>query len=495
MRQPDFSPRIMIIDDEEIIRKGVSRLLGKLGYEIVEASTGVEGLNLLLREPVHAVLLDLKMPGMDGMEVLRNIVKARLDVSVIVITGHGTIEDAVSAIKMGAYDFITKPFLPDHLKQVVGRALERRRLEYERDQLREEYERGLWTIVTEKSRLKAVINSMSEGVIITEHDKTIILCNPAFVQHMRMERPCVTGANILDNPKLAPLNGLLERLISSPEALEVITQEITIDDDQPAYLRASINTIRGARGQTLGYVGVVEDVSFFKEMERSRTEFVSMMTHELRAPLGAIDTQMAVIQRGAAGDVNEKQREMLDRIRARIKGMNETINDLLDLSKIDSQRFSQEKKAVDVAPIIKEACSWFEELAAQKGLTLKIQTPDALPLVFADPGSIRDVMTNLLSNAIRYTPSGGSIEIVSGVESDNIYIRVADTGIGIAASDQVKIFDRFYRVKNERTRHIVGTGLGLPIVKAIVDDHKGRMDVQSEMDKGSVFTVFLPVTE
>ena len=118
-----------------------------------------------------------------------------------------------------------------------------------------------------------------------------------------------------------------------------------------------------------------------------------------------------------------------------------------------------------------------------------------LPLVVADPGSIRDVMTNLVSNAIRYTPSGGSIEIVSGVESNSIYIRVADTGIGIAASDQVKIFDRFYRVKNERTRHIVGTGLGLPIVKAIVDDHKGRMDVQSEMDKGSVFTVFLPVTE
>ena len=122
----DIPPKILVVDDEEIIRQGIKRLLAKQDYEVHLAENGEAGLATLRKESFDIVLLDLKMPGMDGMDVLKSIMKAHMDVTVIVVTGHGTLEEAVSAMKMGAYDFISKPFLPDHLKQVVGRAVELR---------------------------------------------------------------------------------------------------------------------------------------------------------------------------------------------------------------------------------------------------------------------------------------------------------------------------------------------------------------------------------
>ena len=493
MLSVDMTPKILVIDDEEIIRQGIKRLLTKQQYDVYLAENGEAGLAILKKEPIHIVLLDLKMPGMDGMEVLQSIMKAHMDVTVIVVTGHGTLEEAVSAMKMGAYDFISKPFLPDHLKQVVGRAVELRRLEQERNLLAEERERGLWTIVTEKSRLKTVINSMSEGVLIAELDKTIIMCNPAFTRFMHAGHQCIIGSTMDDNPELNPLTEMADRLLASKDDTQVITQEITIEGEPPSYLRASINSILDNRGQALGLVAVLKDVSHFKELERKKSEFISMVTHELRAPLGAVDTQIAVILRSIAGSLSETHQSMFERMRARIKGLLDLINDLLGLSTIESQKFVQEKKAMDISPVLREVCSLMEDQAREKGLTLTTSLQNGLPPILADPASIQKVATNLLSNAIRYTPEGGKITVGSWVESNYVNISVADTGIGITPEDIDKIFDRFYRVKNEKTRKIVGTGLGLPIVKAIVEDHLGHVIVKSELDKGSEFTVQLPI--
>jgi len=493
MQQDTFTPRILVIDDEEIIRTGLKRLLSKHNYEVILAENGLIGLQTLKREPIHVVLLDIKMPEMEGMEVLKNIVRSKLDPTVIIITGYGTIEDAVAAIKMGAYDFITKPFMPDHLLQVVGRAIERRRLKQERDHLRKERERGLWTIVTEKSRLKAVINSMNEGVLITERDKRIVMCNPALTNLINMDHSCIIGSIINETPELQPLDEMADKLLKDVDKLTAITQEIVINKDHPTYLRASVNNIQDERGEALGLVIVLEDVTHFKELEQRKSEFVSMVTHELRAPLGTVDTQFNVVLRGLAGSITEKQQEMFLRMKERIGGVLEMITNLLDLSKIEAHSFIQQKKAIDITPIIRESCKMLEDQARDKGLTFTVNLMPELPRIMADPSSMEQVLINLLSNAIRYTPPQGHIEVSSGVDADYIQFAVADTGIGIEKKDLDKIFDRFYRVKSERTRSIVGTGLGLPIAKAIVEDHLGFIRVESEPDKGSIFKVLLPI--
>lgn len=430
---------------------------------------------------------------MHGLDVLQAIVKAKLDVTVIMITGHGTIEDAVTAIKLGAYDFITKPFMPEHLRQMIGRVIERRRLEQERDLLRAERERGLGVIITEKSRLKTVINSMNEGVLITERDKRIVMCNPAFARLMHIPHHHLVGFTLKETSELFPFDQMADELLQNVGDLDVITKVIETEEDRPIYVRASINRIPGEPGETLGLVIVLQDITYFKELEQKKSEFVSMVTHELRAPLGTVDTQLNVVLTGLAGGVTEKQKDLLGRIKSRIGGVLELINNLLDLSKIEARQFVQQKKAMDINPIVQEVINMMEAQAQEKGVTITVQLAADLPQVMMDPLSMSEVITNLLSNAIRYTPTRGHIEVQTGIEANYVQLSVTDTGIGIEAEYLDKIFDRFFRVKNEKTRKIVGTGLGLSIVKAIVDDHLGFVRVQSQPGKGSVFTVLLPM--
>jgi len=218
-----------------------------------------------------------------------------------------------------------------------------------------------------------------------------------------------------------------------------------------------------------------------------------MVTHELRSPLSTVDTQLNVVLTGIAGEVTEKQKDLLARMKSRIGGVLELINNLLDLSKIEARQFVQQKKAMDINPIVQEVISMMEVQAQEKGLTITAQLAADLPQIMADPLSMNEVVTNLFSNAIRYTPAGGQIEVRTDIEADYVQLSMTDTGIGIEAEYLDRIFDRFFRVKNEKTRKIVGTGLGLSIVKAIVDDHLGFLRVKSQPGKGSVFTVLLPM--
>jgi signal transduction histidine kinase len=163
-----------------------------------------------------------------------------------------------------------------------------------------------------------------------------------------------------------------------------------------------------------------------------------------------------VVLNGLAGEVTEKQRHLLSRMKSRIGGVLEMTNNLLDLSKIEARQFVQQKKAMDINPIIREACSMMDAQVQGKGLTLILQLAPDLLQVMIDPISMGKVVTNLLSNAIRYTPTGGHIKVSSGVEANYVQFSVADTGIGIEEEYLDKIFDRFFRVKNEKARNIVG---------------------------------------
>ncbi|MGD8563744.1 MAG: response regulator [Desulfarculaceae bacterium] len=486
--------RVLVADDEESIRDGVQQVLSRQGYEVVTAENGRQALALLEREEFQVLLLDLRMPDLEGMEVLRRVKESGWDVDVIIITGHGTIETAVSAIKMGALDFITKPFAPWLLKQVVGRALGHRRLKEERDRLAVEAERGLGVIATESSRLKTVINSMSEGVLITDQDQNVVLCNPAFTGLMRIPYKCTIGAPLGEISQLAVLGEIAAKLDSGLDEVQALTQEISVPGEPELSLRANVNRVTDDAGRTLGLVTVLEDITPFKEMDQQKSAFVAMLAHELKAPLGVVFTQINVVLRGLAGKLSEKQTELFNRMRDRVGGVGEMIDDLLHLAQAENKSFVQAKEMVDINPLVTEACEIMEVKARESELDLTMELDAGIPRVLADPKSVREVVVNLLSNAVRYTPGGGNITVATGSQEGYVFIAVADTGIGIAPKDQDRVFDRFFRVKSEKTRDIVGTGLGLPIVKAIMEDHRGRVLVESEPGQGSTFKALFPIT-
>ncbi len=265
-----------------------------------------------------------------------------------------------------------------------------------------------------------------------------------------------------------------------------------MDDPDPVYLRSHTAAVTSDEGEILGSVSVVEDITYLKAMDLMKNEFVAMVAHELRSPLAAIQQQISVILQGLAGAVTEKQQELLGRSQERANGLLDMIRDLLDISKMDTGRSFQQKEHLDLFPLADKTVSFLQPQAQAKNQILTLQTQQDLPLINADPQAMEEILTNLISNAIKFTPEGGTIQVLLKPEFDYLLIQVSDNGIGIAQKDLPRIFDKFYRVKSEKTRKIVGTGLGLPIVKQIVEAHLGYVRVESQPDQGSSFKVFIP---
>ena len=493
MTGPADEYRILIVDDEENLRDGSERVLSRSGFTVSQATEGKEALATLSRRPHDLVLLDLNMPGLSGIEVLERIREGHPDTLVIIITGFATIETAIEAMKKGAYDFMTKPFRPDQLRLVVGRAVEHIQLREKLERLSAEREAGLWAITTEKSRLRTVMDSIIAGLLIMEQDKRIVMCNPAFSRMMRVNAQSITGTNLSTQPALKPIDDIINEILAGPSVEKGgLTREFVIPGPSPTYLRATVNEVVSETGKLLGLVAVVRDFTLAKEQEKEKMAFVAMLTHELRSPLGAVDTQLHVILKGLAGDLNEKLANMLTRVRARLNNIQLMINDLLDLSKIEAHQFAQEKAETDLNPLVEDSVDMLRPQAEAKGQELEVNLASNLPPIMADSSTLKEVSDNLISNAIRYTPPGGRIRIITSDQGEFVEFLVADNGPGISDEYHEKIFHRFFRVKDEATRHIVGTGLGLPIVKAIVEDLLGTVTVDSEPGRGSTFRVRLP---
>jgi len=482
---------ILVVDDEKIIRDGCVKILGKEGWVVRTAAGGEEGLGLMENEPFDLLLLDLKMPGLSGMDVLQQVKSLHPDLLVLVITGYATVESAVEAMKAGAYDFIPKPFTPDQLRIVVHRALEKRALQREAELLRREREKGLREIADEKSKIKTIIHSMADGVLVTDHEGHVVLHNPAAVKMLRMKTSPVFGQPLQDCLGNGCLADLVSKIMQvSKEGSSAVSQEVVMGE---IALMAHIATVRSEEGEVLGVVTVLRDISMLKAMDRMKSDFVAMVSHELRAPLTSVEQQLSVVLAGIIGEVGERQKEMLGRAKERTHALLTLINDLLDLSKIEAGFVVQQKEPTQIKEVLEKVIEVLRPEAELKSISLKLSLREALPPVMADRGNMEEVFINLVSNGIKYTSSGGAVNLSARMEGSHLCVEVADNGIGISAEDLPRIFDKFYRVKNAQTRKITGTGLGLPIVKGIVEAHLGSIEVESRPGIGSNFRVYLPL--
>jgi two-component system phosphate regulon sensor histidine kinase PhoR len=484
--------KILVIDDEAVIRDGCCRILAQEGCKVVTAANGEEGLAAIKRDPLgfEVVLLDLKMPGMSGMEVLEAAREVNSALLMVVITGYATVDSAVEAMKKGAYDFIPKPFTPDQLCLIVNRALEKRKLELEAEQLRAEAARSLRDVATEKSKVKTIINCMADGILVTDREGRIVIINPAASRMLRIEsNACLEkplGEVVGDEKLIEAVQVVLEP--TNPE-VTIISQEFQIGD---SLIRAHTAAVKSEEGEVLGTVTVMEDMTYLLELDRMKGDFIAMVSHELRSPIAAIGQNINLILDGLAGETTEKQRHLLTRAKERSKGLLNLIADLLEISKIDAGVAMQRKEPLQLEEVVRKVVELMEGEAQAKGISLSTTFHPSLPPVLGDRDNLEGVFTNVVSNAIKYTPAGGKVLIEVCSDGDYVKTAVQDTGIGISQEDLPRIFDKFSRVKSEKTRGIVGTGLGLSIVKSIVEAHLGSISVESEEGKGTIVTVLLP---
>ena len=366
---------VLVVDDEPGIRSGVSRILNNFsvsypfmdsdyGFNVVETSTGEEAVEIIENQDIEIVLLDNKLPGIQGTDVLEYINKYKPEILVMMITSYASLELAVKATNQGAYDFIPKPFTPQELKS----------------------------------------------------------------------------------------------------ALENVSKHI--------FLRGMTRKLN-------------------KEGKEIRYQFLSVLSHELKAPLNAIEGYLKIMQERQAGDKMDDYDQMLDRSLHRINGMRNLIMDLLDLTKIKLEKKTDKFQQVKVSEIAQNAVEAINPYAIQKDVQIFLHDKDVE--INIDPGDLEIIFNNLISNAVKYNKQNGRVDVFIDKKDNLLIIKVKDTGIGLSQNEIKNLFEEFFRVKNEQTKHITGSGLGLPIVRKILDIYNGDIQVESNVDEGSLFTVTLPV--
>jgi len=355
--------RIMVIDDEAVICDACAQILTDEGYEVVTANNGIAGLEKMKGSKPDVVFVDLKMPGMGGLEVLDRIRGIDKNIVTVVITGYATIESAVDSMKHGALEFLPKPFTPEELAIITWRAVEKHR------------------ITVEAERLK-------------------------------------------------------------------------------------------------------------NEKEHMRQNFISLVSHELRTPLVAVIQYLEVLSGGILGTMPPEQEKVITRMKIRLNELLLLVNRWLKFARIEETDVRDSFTKFNLKPVIEESLELVKPLAAEKKIELVSSAGADINTVFGDREMIKEVITNIMSNGIKYNHEGGRLSVETMQTADAVIIDITDTGIGIPDEELARVGDEFYRTKREGLA--AGSGLGLAIAKKILDIHGGRLEIKSRLDLGSTFSIVLP---
>ncbi len=352
----------------------------------------------------------------------------------------------------------------------------------------------------EASKSQAILESIADGVIVNDNRGRILLVNVAAERILGTRSESIIGQDVRNLFTAFSLKGRNEALtamdsLTANPLLDASTdpQAIqTVLEMDNKVVSAHLAPVLTRDEEFLGIVTVFRDITKEVEADRAKSEFVSTVSHELRTPMTSIKGYTDLLYAAAVGAINEEQKRFLSIIKSNADRLTALINDLLDISRIESGRIKLDLAPLRIEDIVLEVVNSLRGQIESKGLELSLNIPANLERVQGDHDRITQILTNLLSNASQYTPSGGKITVSLSSMDGTIRIDVADTGIGIAAEDQSKIFDRFWRADHPVVKDSGGTGLGLSIVKMFVEMHGGRIWLDSELGKGSTFTFILP---
>lgn len=366
--------KLLVVDDEPGMRLGVERTLRNFRFKVPEfedevsfkirmAATGNEGMRLMEEEKPDILVLDHKLPDIQGLDILVDITQKKFDILTIMVTAYASLEVAISATKHGAFDFLAKPFTPDELRYTIQKA--------------------------------------AKQIFLHQHAQ-----------------------------KLA------------------------------------------------------------EERRQVRFQFISVLAHELKSPIAAVEGYLRIAEKHMLGDSIEKYDPMLKRSLKRLNGMQKMILDILDLTRIESGKKNRELASVNVVEVLKESIDGVTQDARERGISIQLNAPE-LAEMEADRGEIEIICNNFMTNAVKYNRDNGRVDVTIQPTTEGITFIFSDTGIGMSEEDQKRLFGEFVRIKSDKTKEILGSGLGLSIVKKLLTFYDGHVDVKSVPDEGTTFTIRL----
>jgi signal transduction histidine kinase/CheY-like chemotaxis protein len=313
-------------------------------------------------------------------------------------------------------------------------------------------------------------------------------------------------ATALDRP-VDELRPHLEQVFEDPERVTAVIGDGMTPDDrrltqivsqrwpEARELELSSAPVRGGDGEPMGQLVAFRDVTRERAVDRMKTEFVSLVSHELRTPLTSIKGYVDLLLDGEVGELEPDQKEFLAIVRGNAQRLVSLINDLLDISRIESGKVELHRASIDMARLIEGVAMAMRPQLDGKRQRLVLALPDPMPVVRGDADRVAQILTNLISNAHKYSPAGSAIRVAAERQGNQVRIDVQDNGIGLSADEQAHLFTKFFRAENRTTREVGGTGLGLVITRSLVEMHGGTMEVVSAPGKGATFSFTLPIAE
>lgn len=339
------------------------------------------------------------------------------------------------------------------------------------------------TLSSEKAKLSAIIANMADAVVATDPEGAIVLANPAARKLFNLEGKAFQGSPFAEAVRDYEVNQILRDCLRERQPR---TGQVDLGTGR-GFLRVTAVPLEpGPRAALL----VAQDLSELRRLDRTRRDFVANISHELLTPLASIKAVVETLRDGALED-KAAAANFLSRIETEVDYLAKLVKELLELSFLETGRAELKLAPLDVPQAVEEVVARLRPQIERKGLALQVAFPPDLPPVMADAERLRQVLTNLIHNAIKFTPTGGTITISARFQENQVAVSVADTGIGIPARELPHVLERFY--KGDRSRSGEGAGLGLSIVKHIVLAHKGEIRVQSREGEGTTFTFTLPV--
>jgi PAS domain S-box-containing protein len=502
--------RILYIEDDPGLARLVQTKLNPEGYQVDNAATGREGLQVF-DEAIHdLVIVDYQLPDCNGLEVLQTLVSRKAGVPVIMATGVGNEEVAVRAMKLGAADYIHKESYEKFfrlLPSVIERAI--RQAETARQKLRVEAD-----LRESEERLRSILMSMDDAVLVTDRNGLLVASvapsNSAAPATAAAEWRGKTFSDVFPEAVAARFNAAF-LAVQSSHRVEQFDYSLAAGHSQTWY-NAKVSPLKDDSGTFAGVTIVARDITARKRAEdsltfaiqaadaanRAKSDLVAGMSHELRTPLTAIIGYAEILGYEYFGPLNEKQKQQIEVVLQASRHLLDLINDILDISKIESGKTELEPAPVKMCSLIEHPITVLKEAAGRRRIIIQAHLPTELASLELriDERRLTQVLFNLLSNAIKFTPDNGRIDVAMRNRGAELEISVTDTGIGIPALELARIFDAFYQVKHGGRAKEQGSGLGLSLSRKLVELHGGRMWAESEGEgKGSRFIFTLPLAQ
>ncbi len=517
--------KILIVDDEPEVLDVCKRILEGKGYEIKTAHDGYQAIYLAQTERFDLLLTDIKMPGITGLDIARTIKNSDPSAICVIMTGFSTMDMVIEALKLDIDEFVMKPFTPDELSLAVGKALEKQRLRRENFRLHslvplfelnktlmgtvevnELLERLLEIAKKETGADFALLYTFEEQQIIAHPQISKTDC-PHFQQNI-----CIKLAQyLLKNGQQLLLSGkkaseqdlaLLKQLeaqsilatpLKSKEANLGALILVRKTSDFPPSDNEFLSVLCGQASIALEnarlFTKIQEAYKKLKKLDHMKSEFINIAAHELRTPLTILMGYATILE----DVISPNEREYVSPILRNAMRLRALIDDMLNLQYLESGIPNLAKQELFLKEALEEIIKDIRLLAKEKDLTITVDIPDDFPTMIADRAKLDLIFVNLFNNAVEFTPAGGQITFQARFNTSHATMSVSDTGIGVAKEQLELIFDRFYQVESSLTREHGGIGLGLAIVRGMVEVCGGEIHVNSEEGKGSTFTFTLPL--